>query len=444
MLNNKTFRVIASLVIAVLLWAYVIGTQNTSITQELSNIPITLTHTVELNERGLAVSNINLESIDVDVTGSRSLVNGVNASDVTATVDLATATKGENELNIVVRVPSSISGLRVSPKTASKAIVEIEDLVQKQVDVSITYTGTFDEGQAGDTVSIATPKVTVSGAESIVNTVASVRGTVDASRLSEDSTEITCQLQAVNAEGNQVSGVVLSQESVSVKSVLSQTKSVPVRVEIVDNSSDGMVRKTTIPENVSVVGRADRLASISYLEAQPVDITNIAEATNIPLTFELPEGISLSDRNDESSLAVALTLSPVETKVFNYTVSEIGLIGVSNRMVYTGARGTEIVLTVKDDADTLNGINKGSISLSCDVSNLSAGVYTLNLITECETKLYSIEANPKTIDVTITETDNAAARIQSALIAAAASVASDSSNTGNTTTLTADSDATNG
>ena len=58
MLNNKTFRIVASLIIAVLLWAYVIGTKSTSTTQEISNIPIILNHTVELNERGLAVSSM--------------------------------------------------------------------------------------------------------------------------------------------------------------------------------------------------------------------------------------------------------------------------------------------------------------------------------------------------------------------------------------------------
>ena len=438
MLNSKTFRLILSLVIAILLWAFVIGTKSTTTTAEISGIPITMTHTVELGERGLAVSSTNIDSIDVEVTGTRSLLADLTTDDITATVDLAAATKGDNELSIMVRVPNG--SIRVTDKSAAKVSVMVEDLIQKPVDVSITYTGTFAEGQAGDTMSIATPQITVSGAESLVNMVSSIRGTVDASRLSDDPTEITCQLKPVNSEGSPVSGVILSQESVSVKSVLSQTKRVPITVEVIDNSSDDMVRKTTIPKEVSIVGRADKLASVSVIETEPVDVTNIAESKEIDLQFKLPEGISLSDRNDSADLALGLTVSQVNTKTFTYEISDVKLTGVSNTMVYTALQGTQIVVTVMDDVEVLSRINKNSISVSCDVSNLVAGVYTINLHLDCNTEIYSMDANPRALDITVTAADKAATRVQTSLIAAAAT----NTTSGVTGNSNADSDSTNG
>ncbi len=439
MLNSKTFRVVASLIIAILLWAFVIGTQTTSTTQEVSNIPLTFNHEVELNERGLAVSSVNLDSIDVEVTGARSLVSNITANDVTATVDLATAAKGENELNIVVRVPTSTSGIRVNSRTASKATVIVEDLVQKQVDVSINYTGTFDEGQAGDTVSIATPKITVSGAESLVNTVASVRGNVDASRLGEDPTEIICQLQPVNKEGTVVSGVVLSQESVTVKSVLSETKKVPVSVDLVDNSSDGMVRKIVVPEEVAIVGRADILSRIEQIEAKPVVVTNIQESGDIDLEFELPEGVNLSDTNEAENLKAQLTVAPVATKTFTYNLSDIELTGVSNRMEYTAPSGSTVVVSVMDSTDVLARVNKNSIKVSCDVLGLSVGTSTVGIGLNSDIDLYGLSANPDTIEVTATDMGSAAARIQTNLIASSNTINMSTSGNNN-----ADSDATNG
>ena len=438
MLNSKTFRVIISLVVAVLLWAFVIGTKSTSTTATISGIPVTLHHTVELGERGLAVSSINLDSIDVEVTGARALLGDISANDITASVDLATATKGENELTIVVRVPNG--NIRVTDRSASKATVVIEDLIQKAVDVSINYTGTFGEGQAGETISISSPKITISGAESIVNRVTHIRGTVDASRLNDDPTEITCQLQPVNSDGNLVPDVVLSQESVTVKSVLAQTKDVPIKVEVIDNSSDGMVRKTTLPESVSIVGRADLLANVEVIETEPVDITNLSESQSLQLSFKLPEGISLSDRNDEKELGLKLTVSPVVTKTFTYNVSDIELTGVSNRMIYTSAQGNQIEVTVRDDSEVIARINKESIKVSCDVSNLVAGVYTINLNLNCSTPLYAMNASPSAIDVTVAQTNEAATRIQTSLIAVVPSNGS-SGVTGNSN---ADSDSTNG
>ena len=408
MLNNKTFRIIASLVIAVLLWAYVIGTKATTTTQEINNIPITLNHTVELNERGLAVSSMNLETIDVEVTGSRVLVSDLAATDVMASVDLATATKGENELNIIVRVPSSI---RVNDRSSNKVIVYVEDLVQKQVDVVINYTGTFGEGQEGNTISIGTPQITVSGAESMVNLVANVRGTIDASRLSSSATEITCQLQPVNQEGNPVSGVVLSQETVTVKSTLSETKAVPVKVDIIDNSSDGMVRNTTVPEEVLVVGRADILSGVEAIEAVEVDITNIEESIDIPLEYVLPEGISLSDRNEATALNVKLDVSPVSTKNFTFAASEIALNGTLENYDYQ-VGSDQVIVTVMDSAANLNNISKNMIKLACDVSELtSSGSVTIEPVYDFE--LHGITLNPSAIEITLNEKGSAAKSLTS-------------------------------
>ena len=321
-------------------------------------------------------------------------------------MDLGTAAKGENELNISVKVPSSI---RVNSRSANKVTVMVEDLVQKQVDVIINYTGTFDEGQEGDTVSIATPQITISGAESMVNTVAHVRGTIDASRLSGDITEITCQLQPVNSEGNPVTGVVLSQENVTVKSILSETRGITVEVEVQDNSSDGMVRNTEIPKEVLVVGRADILDKIDSIKALPVDVTNISESKDIPLEYELPEGVSLSDRNDENNLNVKLEVSPVTSKTFNFGTGEIILEGMSNSLNYQVAQG-QIVVSAMDSAATLSSLTKNNITLKCDVSSLTS-TGTITIVPECETSLHGLSTSPAYVEVVVSsaeeETDTA-------------------------------------
>lgn len=398
MLNKRGFRIILSLIIAILLWAYVVGSVDPSSKKQIRSIPITAIHTDVLAERGLAVSGMGAETLDIEVSGSRLDIGDLEASDITATVDMASATRGENELTVIVRVPS---GVEVTERSLNKVVVTVDELIMKEVDVAIVYSGTFAEDQEGSTLNISTPVVTVSGAESIVGTVESVRGTIDASRLSNTATELTCQLIAVNKEGNQVEDVTLSQETVTVRSILSETKGVGVTVEIVDNSSDHMARNTEIPEVLYITGTADVIKNIDTIQANPVDITNIAEDSEIQLEFELPEGVTIAEKNE--STALKLTVSPLESKTLVYRAQDIEIRGNKSKHNYELTEDLEVTVTVMDSAAVLDEVTKDSIKLYVDVSELGAEAEEIGLLSEYEGKFHSLDINPASVNITVTE-----------------------------------------
>ena len=177
----------------------------------------------------------------------------------------------------------SPSGITVTRKSISKISATVESLVSKEVDVSIMYTGKFKENQQGLTVAVSSPTVTLSGAESLVNIVSYARGSIDASRLSSDETDITCQLQAMTQDGSQVSGVTMFPDTVTVTSIISEAKDVKLTVPITDNSSDDAMRKTEYPQTVTIVGRSDVLAPVTAVTADPVDISNMVKRSELDL-----------------------------------------------------------------------------------------------------------------------------------------------------------------
>ena len=138
MLNNKKFNVILSLIVAAIFWMYVMAEVNPAATKSIKDISISYIHTDMLTERGLAMSAGSASTLDIEVTGSRSALSSVTAGDISATVDMAVAVKGDNEIAITVRVPS---GITVTRKSISKISATVESLVSKEVDVSIMYTG---------------------------------------------------------------------------------------------------------------------------------------------------------------------------------------------------------------------------------------------------------------------------------------------------------------
>lgn len=398
MLNNRNFRIVLSFVAALLLWGYVVGYVDNTTTKSIRGIPITLTHVAELGERNLAVSGMNLESLDIEVKGTRVAISELNASDVTATVDMASASKGENDLTIIVRAP--LGGVTVTERSATRVTVMVEDMVKKEVPVQIGYNGTFGEGQSGNTLNMSNSRITVSGAESLVNTVTSLQGTIDASRVTASPTDISCKLQAVNSEGNPVDNVTLAHDTITVTTVLSERKEVELIVPVEDNSSDGKVRRVLAPETIGIVGRADALAKIDSITAITLDVTNIEESGELPIQVELPEDIGLADV--VSSLVAELTVSDMSTKVINFTGSDIEFRGTKIAYDYSVPTGTQIAVTLMDSADHLLGITKSDIKVICDVTNYSSGTVTCPLVIEsAEKDVYGMVAAPEAVDVSI-------------------------------------------
>ena len=231
-------------------------------------------------------------------------------------------------------------------------------------------------------VAVSSPTVTLSGAESLVNIVSYARGSIDASRLSSDETDITCQLQAMTQDGSQVSGVTMSPDTVTVTSIISEAKDVKLTVPITDNSSDDAVRKTEYPQTVTIVGRSDVLAPVTAVTADPVDISNITENTEIALKFSsLPEGVSISTAKADS-LILKLTVMNMSDRTFTFSAEDIKLIGGKDGFSYKFADDFSMTVTVRDTHDVINSLNKNDITISADVSALGEEGGTVTIQTK--------------------------------------------------------------
>ena len=129
MLNNKKFNIVLSLIIAVGLWAYVIGETNPTDTRTFRDIPITFVNGEVLANSNLAVLEASADTMNVTLSGTRSNINKISEKDITAVVDLADAAKGTNELKINVRVPDNVE---IEDKSINKVTVVVENSKSKR------------------------------------------------------------------------------------------------------------------------------------------------------------------------------------------------------------------------------------------------------------------------------------------------------------------------
>ncbi len=399
MLNNKRVTFVISLIIAIVLWAYVVGNVNPTSTIQLKDIPIAYTHQDVLAERGLAVSGVSAEKVDLEVTGSRADLKNLNVEDIYAIIDVATAVKGENEISLTTRQPS---GITITRKSVGKVSVIVENMATKNVNIDIAYTGTFKENESGSVVSMSTDTVDVSGAESLVNIVEKVVGNIDASRVQTKPKETSCELVPVNKDGKPVAGVSLSQQSINVTSVISVTKSVKLTVPVTDKSSDNYMREITAPDQIMIVGTAEDIKDITAVKADEIDISNIGESTEIPIEFsDLPKGIEISSKSDAPKLK--LTVYELKDRDFSFNADEIVFQGKNSSLAYKASSDSKITVTVRGKSHIIDALTKPDIKISADVSQLKSGTTKVPIIAApaIEIKILAITADPSSVDVTV-------------------------------------------
>ncbi len=129
---------IAAFLGALLLWFYAIGYDSTIFERKISNVPVTVTGTDTLRENKEYMLAEGLElQITVTVTGRRSLIYGIRAEDLSASVDVSGVDRpGENTFQITVSAPN---GVGVKELSSDSAVLYLDKFVSKTVPVNVLY-----------------------------------------------------------------------------------------------------------------------------------------------------------------------------------------------------------------------------------------------------------------------------------------------------------------
>lgn len=399
MLNNKKFNIVLSLLIAVGLWAYVIGETNPQDTKTFRDIPIQLINEQILAENGLALVDVSAESVNVTLTGARADINRIDESEIVATVDLADSAAGENQLKINVRIPDNVE---IEDQSLNKITITVETRISKEIDIVPEYEGIFESDQEPITVEMNRSKVTVTGAKSLVEQVDHVRALVGEGEVKESLKTIGSRLTPVDADGNAVERLDLSAKTVQVTAQLASLKTVNLEVPVNDSKDENVERSVSAPKTITIKGRSSDLDSIETVTAETVDVSEITKDTTVAIKPILPEGVQVSSKSIES-LYVTVKVTKLATKTITLDTSDIDMEGLSDGLNAELQKDIKIKVTISGKQADLQAIEKEDISLLIDLTDLEAGTHQVALQASCGKDYTSLEVNPEEIEVIIIE-----------------------------------------
>ena len=400
MLNSNNFLKILSVIIAIVLWIYVIQVTDPMQPQTFNDVPVQLLNEESLAARGLALSGEATYTVDVKIQAKRADLAKISASDIMSNADLFGYSMGKNYIPVTVEVPEGASIMGIEP---IKINVVIEELVEVTKPIRVVFAGQLEKGLEAGQITTQPEVIQVSGAKSEVAAVAYIKAEVNISRLTARGNTIQATAVAVNNAGDVVSNVRLSSAFIDVTARISQVKEVPLTAEVVGEIAPIYeVTDLEIPDRVKIKGPAEVLAGITELTAEPVDISAVSSTSKLPLKIALPEGVEFASGYEYMS--IDMTIKPVATKQFTYTAEEIKLEGIEE-VSSISITTPQITVTASGSEIVIAGLKKEDLEpyLILDTESLISATATVQV--RYEKALGHISVDPEEVHITLNQTE---------------------------------------
>ncbi len=399
-MDRKKLDIAISIIAAIVLWFYVINIENPITNTVIRDVPINMEGTVELQERGYAVSSASAETIDINIQGTRNEVLRVSAADISVRTNVSGLSEGSSSVVISYSVPQ---GITVTSVETNNVTYNVEKYVTVSKPVEVIMEGTSGSREV-TVISTSLSQVDVSGAESLVASVDTVRvnGSLSKAELDQETVNaLACK--AVDESGKEVAGVTLAHDTINVTAAVYQTKTVPLEVPIKGDVWEGTtLTGTALPESVVIKGPASMLSQTSGVSAKTIDISGIYEDKEFEVVPSLPDGLYLSDSN--TALIAKFTVATEGQLIFNYKASDIRIMDVAD--------GLKASVTLGDALDKFSGTVTGPVSLlrplaagdvapTVSVRNRGAGDYDLTMTPLQNISGLKVVFSPATVTITL-------------------------------------------
>ena len=398
--NQKRIDIIISIVVAVILWIYVINIVNPPTSATFRNVPVTITGEEQLNSSGRALAIKEAYTATVDVYGSRNDMKKISGTDIALSIDVSNLAAGSNSVTVNAVMPTGIKLENIENKTVT---VNVEEYVTEAKPVEVVLSGA-GSGEEATILRSSLTQIGVSGAQSVVDKVAHVRVSGDLSKADLDKeVELTLAGEAVDASGKVVPGVKLAQESINVTAVMYQTKSVPLSVPVTGSIWEGAaLSESRIPDSITIKGPASRLSQISEIKAKELKIDGLYETTVMEIEPVL--GDDVYEVDSAEPLQAMFVIAENGRLIYSYKASAVIAKNLAEGTTASFALPDghkEISAVITGPVSTLRTLAAGDVAPTADAAKREAGEYSVLLTPSRTVTGLSINFAPGSITMKI-------------------------------------------
>jgi YbbR domain-containing protein len=343
-------------------------------------------------------------SVKVTLRAPRSVWNQLDLDEnaVRAIADLTGLSAGAHTLKLQIQV--SVQPVKIISVEPTLLRISLEDIDTQTFTVELAQTGTPAVGyQVGD-ATLEPSEAVVSGPESLVHQVASLRVVVDLTA-ARQNVETTLPLQAINENGQVLAGLTLHPASIQVSLPVIQQggyRDLAVKVVVTGRVASGyrLASISAFPPVITVHSQDPELVNKlpGYVETEPLDLTEVSANIETRLALVLPEGVTLVG---EQTVLVQVGISPIEGSL-TLTNRPLEIINLGPGLAaQVSPAAVDVILS--GPLPLLDTLRATDIHVVIDVTGLGTGTYQLTPTVQIMIDGIVVESIlPGTVEVIIT------------------------------------------
>ena len=361
------------LLLSFILWLYVSNVENPIRTSDLKGVSVELLNQEILNSSNWYLSKNQNFSVDLKLEGKAKDIYSLKKDDFVLKADLNNYALKVGENNIPVEIISAPQDVTIKNRSVLTVKVNLEEGSEKTVKVRSNVKTTFKEGISKKSIKVSPESVKISGPESLVKNVDSVVLKGELLDISKDTSR-NFNLVAVDSDGNEISGVQIS-ESIG-KLTVSVGGSKQVKVNVVKQGmlpSNYTLKGINLSvESVNIIGDTDIIKSIHQVDTEPIDLSNITESQTVNVKLNLPEGIYLMDNVSSITANIEVVKKEEDTnKIVNKKIEGIKVELIDKVNTTLTYDVSNITVEVSGDSKEVSALTSENISATVSVAGIA-------------------------------------------------------------------------
>lgn len=406
-MKSKILSMILSLTIAFTLWYYVITVVSPGSEETYYNIPVVFEgETVLTEDRGMMItSSGEAVTVNLKLSGNRTDLAKVNASNITIKVDLSKVyDPGEHELLYNISFPGDVpnGALTVESKNPESVTLTVEKRIKKPVEVQVNFTGSAAENFMADTENrlLDYPVVNVTGPSSVIEQIDHAKIDVDLTDRVESISE-NYRYTLCDAEDNPVDVAMVTTDvaEVHLDVKIQRFKQIPLTMQLTygGGATEESVKVSIEPATISVSGGEALLADLNEIQLGSLDLTTIEEDVEDTYEILLPEGITNLSELTEAHVKISF----VNLAIKEFEVSNIKATNVPDGMEAV-LMNQVLKVRMRGPADLMEKLTAEDIQVTVNFKDKEAGSFTVKPSIKIKDKLYEKVGPVGTYSVSVT------------------------------------------
>ena len=370
--DSKLLWMLLSLLISLSIWTYVVSTETATVTQVFRGIPVEITgDDVLLNSRNLIVTDVESNSVRVEIRGPRRIVDALNSEDLIAQVDVSKLTRAAYAaMKYKIVYPEGTETRYLTVTSYSPETVNF--MVSNQNTISVPVRGGF-EGELAPGYMAESPvfnpaTVTISGPDAYLKDVSYAWVSFGKGKTVDSTYAEEVPFALMNADGEPVSTEYLlgTEETVEATLPIMEVKEVPLAVSVLEGAgaTADNTKVTITPDRIKLTGDSAILAGLNQIVLTTIDLTDFR--STFSETYPIQYDNTLRNISGATEARVDVEIVGLETAPYN--VKNISVInGPENANVEIETESLEVV--IRGAAENLESLSAESIRAVADLTD---------------------------------------------------------------------------